>query len=189
MKIIAGLGNPGKKYDKTRHNAGFDCLDLLAEKKDFDISQKKFKALYGTAEIGDEKVIFVKPQTFMNLSGEAVAAFTRYFKIDVKKDLLVIYDDLDLSLGKMRIRKMGSAGGHNGIKSIISEIGTESFCRLRLGIDKPERKSMVISHVLSTFADDDRVVFEKMLEKAHPVIENWIENGYDEARNVLSRIN
>ena len=138
MKVIVGLGNPGKKYDNTRHNIGFEALDYIADKEGISINTGKHKALIGTGYMGGEKVLLVKPQTFMNLSGESVAELLHYYKIDPEEELLVIFDDISLAPGNIRIRKKGSAGGHNGIKNIIAMTGTENFKRIKVGVgEKP----------------------------------------------------
>ena len=141
MYIIAGLGNPGKKYEHTRHNVGFDVMDVLAEKYNIRMDEKKYKAICGKGMIGSEKVVLVKPQTFMNLSGESIAEAVNFYKVDPASELLVIFDDISLAPGRIRIRKKGSAGGHNGIKNIIAQVGTEQFARIKVGhMDKADRK-------------------------------------------------
>ena len=133
MFIIAGLGNPTKQYEKTRHNVGFDVIDLLAEKYNIRVSEKKHKALCGTGMIEGRKALLVKPQTFMNLSGESLGAILNFYKLEPWTNLIVIYDDISLPPGRLRIRKKGSAGGHNGIKSIIKHTGTQEFLRIKIG--------------------------------------------------------
>ena len=142
MFLIAGLGNPGKEYENTRHNAGFMVLDALADKLGADISEKKHKALCGKAVIGGQKLILLKPQTYMNSSGESIRAAADYYKVD-PEDILVVYDDISLAPGQLRIRAEGSAGGHNGIKSIIAHLGTQEFPRVRVGVgEKPPRMDL-----------------------------------------------
>ena len=136
MKLIVGLGNPGKQYDKTRHNIGFDVIEKIAEKLNIKLDQAKFKGIYGIGHVEGEKVYLLKPLTYMNLSGESICALMDYFQIDIE-DLLVIYDDLDLPVGRIRLRQRGSAGGHNGIKSTIAHVGTQEFNRIRVGINRP----------------------------------------------------
>ncbi len=139
MKIIAGLGNPGRKYEHTRHNMGFDAIDILSDRYRIDLNMEKFKGLLGSGYIDGEKVILVKPQTFMNLSGECIREVTAFYKVDPAEDLIVICDDISLSPGKIRIRKKGSAGGHNGLKNIIALLGTQNFTRIKVGVgEKPE---------------------------------------------------
>ena len=138
MKLIVGLGNPGREYVHTRHNAGFEVMDAIADHVSADISQKKFKALIDKVRIGNESVLLMKPQTYMNNSGEAVRAAMDFYHL-TPQDLLVIYDDMDMPVGRLRLRQKGSAGGHNGIKSIIAHIHTQEFDRIRVGIDKDAR--------------------------------------------------
>lgn len=139
MYLIAGLGNPGREYENTRHNAGFASIDRLAEKNHISIDMKKFQALCGTGYIGGQKVLLLKPQTYMNLSGESLRAACDFFKIDPEQELIVIYDDISLAPGQLRIRAKGSAGGHNGIKSIIAQLGSDRFKRVKFGVgDKPK---------------------------------------------------
>jgi PTH1 family peptidyl-tRNA hydrolase len=155
MYIIAGLGNPGSKYTHTRHNAGFDALDELADKYRISIENKKFQALCGTGVIDGQKVLLMKPQTFMNLSGEAIRAACDFYKIDPEEELIVLYDDISLPPGQLRIRKKGSAGGHNGIKSIIAHLNTQVFKRVKIGVgEKPEQYDLV-DHVLGHFSRED----------------------------------
>ena len=152
MYLIVGLGNPGKDYDKTRHNVGFDTVDALVKEYRIAQSGEKFKAMYGKGMIGAEKVILMKPLTFMNLSGEAVRAFVDYFKIDVKEELIVVYDDIDLEPGNVRIRAKGSAGGHNGMKNIVKMLGTQEFTRVRIGVGAKPKGWDLADHVLSGFS-------------------------------------
>ena len=142
MYIIAGLGNPTREYEKTRHNVGFDTIDVLADKLNTSVDEKKFKGLYGRGIIAGEKVILLKPQTFMNLSGESVREAADFYKVD-PEHIIVIYDDISLDVGQLRIRKKGSAGGHNGIKNIIAHLGTQEFPRIKVGVgDKPPRMDL-----------------------------------------------
>ena len=147
MYLIVGLGNPEPEYSKTRHNMGFDVINELSNKYDIDISKNGFKSLYGKGIIEQKQVILCKPQTFMNLSGDAVIQLMNFYKIDIQ-DLLVIYDDIDTEIGKIKIKRKGSAGGHNGIKSIIYRLGTEEFNRIKIGIGAPEFKGDMINHVI-----------------------------------------
>ncbi|MBQ2250106.1 MAG: aminoacyl-tRNA hydrolase, partial [Lachnospiraceae bacterium] len=142
MFLIAGLGNPGKEYETTRHNAGFMVIDALADKLGADVSEKKHKGLCGKAVIGGQKCILLKPQTYMNSSGESIRAAADYFKI-APEDIIIIYDDISLAPGQLRVRAKGSAGGHNGIKSIIAHLGTQEFPRVRVGVgEKPSRMDL-----------------------------------------------
>ena len=155
MLIIAGLGNPGKEYENTRHNAGFMVMDALAEKIGADISEKKHKALCGKGVIGGEKVILMKPQTYMNSSGESIRAAADYYKVD-PEDILIVYDDISLAPGQIRIRKKGSAGGHNGIKNIIANLGTDRFMRVKVGVGEKPKNWDLADYVLSPFTKDER---------------------------------
>ncbi|HEK9107773.1 aminoacyl-tRNA hydrolase [Streptococcus equi subsp. zooepidemicus] len=175
VKMIVGLGNPGSKYQQTKHNVGFMAVDRLV--KDLDISfteDKAFKALVGSAFINQEKVYFVKPTTFMNNSGLAVRALLTYYNISTK-DLMVIYDDLDMAVGKIRLRQKGSAGGHNGIKSIIAHIGTQEFDRVKIGIGRPSHGMSVINHVLGKFDTDDMITINVALDKVDKAINYYLQ--------------
>ena len=161
MKVVIGLGNPGKKYEKTRHNIGFIAVDSLRKKFNLNDEREKFQALVSEKNIDGEKVIFFKPQTFMNLSGNAVIEIINFYKLDPKKDIIVIYDDMDLSFGDIRIRERGSSGGHNGIKSIISHIG-EEFIRIKCGIGTKEKDA--VEHVLGEFNQTEQKDLDEILE-------------------------
>lgn len=163
MKLVVGLGNPGDKYAKTRHNIGFEVIGKL--QKDLNIigEKDKFQGLLSEKNIDGEKVLFLKPQTFMNLSGNSVAAVVNFYKIDAKNDMIVIYDDMDLPVGKLRVKEKGSSGGHNGIKSIISHLGDE-FLRIKCGIGKS--KDDTIDFVLGQFDKSEQEIVDKMLENA-----------------------
>mgnify|MGYP002710325252 CR=1 FL=1 len=166
MYVIAGLGNPGKKYAKTRHNAGFDTIDIIADRYRIDVSTEKFKALVGTGVIDGQKVILVKPQTFMNLSGDSLRLVCDFYKIDVEEELIVIYDDISLEPGQIRVRKKGSAGGHNGMKSIIAQLGTQVFKRVKVGVgEKPEGYDLA-DYVLGHFSFTERIHMEEAFDRA-----------------------
>lgn len=183
MFIIAGLGNPTDKYRGTRHNIGFDVIDLLADKYNISIDTYKYKAMCGKGSIGGEKVLLMKPQTFMNNSGEAVREALNYFKADAEEDLVIIYDDISLEEGRLRIRTKGSAGGHNGIKSIIAHTGTEKFKRIRVGIgEKPARMDLA-DYVLSRFSAQERKLVDDGIDRATDAIAIMIEKGIDKAMN------
>ena len=183
MYVIAGLGNPTAKYDNTRHNVGFDTVDRLAEKYNIRFTERKHKALSGTGIIGGEKVMLVKPQTFMNLSGESIGAILNFYKLDASHRLIVIYDDIDLAPGKLRIRKKGSAGGHNGIKSIIAHVGTQEFLRIRVGIgQKPEGWDLA-DYVLSRFSKEERGAVEEAMEDATEAAALMLQGEVDAAMN------
>lgn len=166
MYVIAGLGNPGKKYAKTRHNAGFDTIDIIADRYRIDVSTEKFKALVGSGVIDGQKVILVKPQTFMNLSGDSLRLVCDFYKIDVEEELIVIYDDISLEPGQIRVRKKGSAGGHNGMKSIIAQLGTQVFKRVKVGVgEKPEGYDLA-DYVLGHFSFTERIHMEEAFDRA-----------------------
>ncbi|EXJ23442.1 Peptidyl-tRNA hydrolase [Alkalibacterium sp. AK22] len=176
MKLIVGLGNPGAKYAQTKHNIGFITLDELAYQNHWNFDRSKFESIYAEGMIGTEKVLLVKPQTFMNESGRSVRQWMDYYDIKVE-DLTVIYDDMDLPTGKIRLRQKGGAGGHNGIKSLIDHLGTKSFNRVRIGVGRPHEKQSVVSHVLSPF---HKSVHEDMLfavKKAADAIHYWTEGN------------
>ena len=182
MYIIVGLGNPGKKYEHTRHNAGFDVLDILAEEYDIKIDKIKHKALIGEGRIGSEKVVLVKPQTYMNLSGESVQSVFQFYKVDMDH-LILVYDDIDLDIGKLRIRKKGSAGSHNGMKSIIKCLGSQDFPRIRVGVSKPEPNRDLADFVLSRVPKDQADDMRSGLEKAVKTVEEIIRTDIDMAMN------
>src|SRR3954453_13317332 len=164
MKLIVGLGNPGKQYDQTRHNIGFTVIDELAKRFHIDLDQTKFKGLYGSTIINGEKIFLLKPLTYMNLSGESIGPFMDYFQIDLD-DLLVIYDDLDLPVGKIRLRQKGSAGGHNGIKSAIAHLGTQQFNRIRMGIGRPSVPMSISDYVLGRFTVEEWSDISQSIER------------------------
>ncbi len=165
MIIIAGLGNPGRKYDRTRHNAGFETIDLLAEKYGIKVASDKFRGLFGTGFIDGEKVMLLKPQTFMNLSGECIGPACDYYGVDPAEGLIVICDDINLPPGQLRVRRKGSAGGHNGLKSVIAHTGTQEFKRVRIGTGQAGQGELV-DFVLGHYLPDERAVMEKAFERA-----------------------
>ena len=179
MKLIVGLGNPGKEYAGTRHNCGFMVIDRLASKLNVDVDQNKFKGLYAKVKYHGEDIILLKPQTYMNLSGESVNAMMNFFKID-KEDLLVIYDDLDMPVGKLRLRKTGSAGGHNGIKNIIAHLNSQDFKRIRVGIDRHKYMN-VADYVLSRFSKVESEAIEQGIENAANAVLDYIDNDFNHA--------
>lgn len=182
MKLIVGLGNPGKKYERTRHNVGFEVIDKCQERLKIELNQSKFKGAFGFTRVGSEKVFLLKPLTYMNLSGEAIAPLMNYFKID-KEDLLVVYDDLDLPPGKIRLRQKGSHGGHNGIRSIIQQLGTDQFNRIRIGIGRPDPGIAVPDYVLGSFAPNDRQNIDESVERASKAVEAWVEKDFLKVMN------
>jgi len=179
MYIITGLGNPGKRYENTRHNLGFITIDYLARENNIKVNKIKHKALVGEGTISGHKVLLVKPQTYMNLSGESVREVVEYYKIDAE-DLLVIYDDIDLPAGQLRIRKKGSAGTHNGMRSIIYQIQTDMFPRLRIGIGT-DRKTGLIGHVIGGFKKEERRIMEDAVERAAKAVELILSEGVERA--------
>ncbi|MEE0441655.1 MAG: aminoacyl-tRNA hydrolase [Thomasclavelia sp.] len=181
MKLIVGLGNPGKEYAGTRHNCGFMVIDRLASKLNVDVDQNKFKGLYAKVKYRGEDIILLKPQTYMNLSGESVNAVMNFFKID-KEDLLVIYDDLDMPVGKLRLRKTGSAGGHNGIKNIIAHLNSQDFKRIRVGIDRHKYMN-VADYVLSRFSKVESEAIEQGIENAANAVLDYLDNDFNHAMN------
>ena len=182
MYLIVGLGNPEEDYSRTRHNMGFDVVNKISEKFDIKVNRSKVKALYGTGEIYNEKVILVKPQTFMNLSGDAVQEFVNFYKID-NKDLLVIYDDIDTIPGKIRIRKSGGPGTHNGMKSVVNSLNTNDFTRARVGIGMPQFKSDLINYVIGYVPDEEYEILQSGVNLAVEAVEEIIKNGPDIAMN------
>lgn len=173
MKLIVGLGNPGNKYDGTRHNIGFDVIDQFLKKHMIPIKDQKFRADYASWHVKGETIYFLKPFTYMNLSGEAVLPFMSYFGIGME-DILVVYDDLDLEPGRIRLRQNGSSGGHNGVKSIIEMLGSQEFNRIKVGIGRPKGGWKVIDHVLAPFDMDERIMIDQAIDKAVEAIEHWI---------------
>lgn len=184
MKLIVGLGNPGNQYELTRHNTGFMVMDRVADKCGVNINQKKFKALIAITTIMGEKVLLMKPQTFMNLSGEAIQAAAHFYQIQ-PEDICVIYDDLDMPCGRLRLREKGSAGGHNGIKSIIQHLGTQEFPRIRVGIDKSTYDT--IDYVMGRFTADQLPLMEKSLDKAANAAIEFVYKKYQDVMNVYNR--
>lgn len=187
MYIIAGLGNPGQQYHKTRHNMGFDTLDCLIEKHQIPQSGVKFHAMYGKGTISGEKAVLMKPLSYMNLSGSPVRDMVQFFKIDPETQLIVIYDDIDLEPGKLRIRKQGSAGGHNGMKDIIQKLGTDKFIRIRIGVGAKPAGWDLADYVLSRFTDSDRKVVDEAIEHAAGAVEMILEKGVDAAMNCYNK--
>ena len=180
MKLIVGLGNPGKKYEHTRHNMGFDVVDLFSELAQIDIDKEAFKGLVGRGKVFDEDVYLLKPQTFMNLSGESVREIVSYFKIP-KEDIIVIYDDLDLEPGKIRLRLSGSSGGHRGIQNIIEQLGTENIKRIRIGIGKPTYDT--IDYVLGKPLKEEQALIDEAIKKAVDALKEILKNNFDSAMN------
>ena len=181
MYVIAGLGNPGKKYENTRHNIGFITIDQLAEKHDIKVDKLKFKALVGEGRISGQKVILVKPQTYMNLSGESLQEVVNFYKVE-PENLIVIYDDIDLELGTLRIRKAGSAGTHNGMRSVVQHLNSKDFPRIRIGMGGPGKRDLV-DFVIGGFTKDEKGPLEETVTKAVEAIECIVEKDTDMAMN------
>ena len=182
MYIVAGLGNPTREYEKTRHNVGFEVIDVLSDMLGTTVEEKKFKGCYGRGIIGGEKVLLLKPQTFMNLSGESIRAAADFYKVD-PEHIIIIYDDISLDVGQLRIRKKGSAGGHNGIKNIIAHLGTQEFPRIKVGVGDKPKKMDLADYVLSRFSKEDRAAMEDAFKEAAKAVEVMITEGMDTAMN------
>jgi peptidyl-tRNA hydrolase, PTH1 family len=186
MKLIVGLGNPGKQYDQTRHNIGFAVIDELVHRFHISLDQAKFKGIYGSTMVNGEKVFLLKPLTYMNLSGESIGPIMDYFQIDLE-DLLVIYDDLDLPVGKIRLRQKGSAGGHNGIKSTISHLGTQQFNRIRVGINRPSNGMAITDYVLGRFANDEQEMIKLAVDRSADACEEWMKMPFLQVMNIYNQ--
>lgn len=183
MYVIAGLGNPGRKYERTKHNVGFDVIDYVTDRHRIPFSGIQFQAECGKGIIAGQKVMLAEPLTYMNLSGEAVAALVNYYKLDPEEELIVIYDDISLDPGQIRVRKKGSAGGHNGIKNIIACLGTDKFKRIRVGIGaKPDRWDLA-DYVLAPFTPENREKIEDAIKDAADALELILSGDMDEAMN------
>lgn len=186
MYLIVGLGNPGREYENTRHNAGYMVVDALAEKCGIDVLEKKHKALIGKGIVAGQKCILMKPLTYMNLSGESVIDACHYYKIDPTMELIVISDDISLDVGKLRIRKKGSAGGHNGLKNIIAHFGNDTFMRLKVGVgNKPPRMDLA-DYVLGRFTEDERELMREAAKRGAQAIEAILTEGPDKAMNLFN---
>ena len=182
--LIAGLGNPGRQYDGSRHNVGFDVIDVLVDRLRFGGPERFGKAYIGKGRIGDQKVILMKPLTYMNLSGEAIRHVVDYYRIDPKSGLLVINDDVDLPLGKLRLRAKGSAGSHNGLKNIVKMLGTTEFARIRVGVGgKPDPDYDLADFVLGHFTKEEREIMDIAVRHAADAAVCWAEEGIDLAMN------
>ena len=184
--LIAGLGNPEEKYDGSRHNAGFEALDILAEDCGIPMTKVLKRAATGTGMMAGKKVMLAKPLTYMNASGEALRALCDYYKIDAAKSLIVVVDDVHLPVGRIRIRKSGSAGGHNGLKNIIRHLGHENFLRIRIGAGSPEVMGDLIAHVLGPVPKELRAAYEESLQRAAKACEMIVAEGADHAMNAFN---
>ena len=182
MYLIVGLGNPEKEYAGTRHNMGFDVINELSKEYNISIDKSRFKGLYGSGTIENEKIILLKPQTFMNLSGESIREIMDFYKISVE-DIIVVYDDIDIDSGNIRIRKSGSSGSHNGMKSVIQHLNTTNFYRIRVGIGSPKEKIDMINYVIGKVSKEERAILEQGILKAKDAVVEIIKNGIDKAMN------
>ncbi len=198
MKMIVGLGNPGPQYSRNRHNIGFQVVDILAERHDIPLSRAKYNALYGLGTVGhshapgrsrlqiedmtNQRVLIVRPLTFMNLCGNAVAPMANYYRVE-PQDIFVIYDELDLPSGKLRLRPFGGSGGHNGMKSLIRMLGTDRFPRARVGIGRPRTPMSPADYVLQNFSVDEEIIFETLRKQIADAVETWLHHGIDLAMN------
>lgn len=182
MYLIIGLGNPESDYAKTRHNMGFNVINKISSKFNIQVNKNKFKSLYGSGTIGNEKVILVKPQTYMNLSGEAVIEFVNFYKVNLE-NVIIIYDDIDTEPGKIRIRKTGGPGTHNGMKSVVSCLNSENFPRVRVGIGMPKFKDDLINYVIGYVPEEEQKILNKGVQIAEEAVEEILEKGIDIAMN------
>ena len=185
MYLIVGLGNPENEYANTRHNMGFDAINHLSRKLNINVNKEKFKGIYGDTILNGEKVILLKPQTYMNLSGESIIQFKQFYKIP-PVNIIVIYDDIDVDVGKIKIRKKGGPGSHNGMKSVVKELKSEDFPRIRVGIGKPMFKEMMIGYVLEKLNGNEREILEESTKLAANAVYDIITSGIDKAMNMYN---
>lgn len=186
MILIVGLGNPGKQYEQSRHNIGFDVIDYMANKYNIDVNREKFKGICGEGFIENKKVILLKPLTYMNLSGESIRELANFYKLE-DDEIIVVYDDISLDIGRLRIREKGSAGGHNGIKSIIQNLGGDKFPRVKVGVGQP--KDNLVNHVLGKFSKEDREHIEKVIPVVSDAIVEIVKNDAKESMNKFNGVN
>ncbi|TDM07243.1 aminoacyl-tRNA hydrolase [Macrococcus lamae] len=186
MKCIVGLGNIGRKYENTRHNIGFMVVDELAKKHRLELDKQKSNGLHAIATINGEKVLLIEPMTYMNASGEAVRPLLDYYKVDIK-DMIVLYDDLDMPPGRLRLRQKGSAGGHNGIRSLIQHLGTDEFKRIRIGIGRPSGRMSVPNFVLQRFSDDEMITMERVIDRTVDACEAFLTS--ERFENIMNQYN
>ena len=182
MYLIVGLGNPEQDYANTRHNMGFNTINKIAKRYEIEITRSKFKGLYGSGIIEGEKVILLKPQTFMNLSGQSIKEMMDFYKLDINK-LIVVYDDIDIEPGIIKVRKSGGPGTHNGMKSVVHELNTQNFKRIRVGIGMPKEDENLIEYVIGAIAEEDIEKLEEGTDKAKDAVIEIIKNGIDIAMN------
>ena len=187
MYIIAGLGNPTQQYDHTRHNIGFDTISYLADRYHIPMNARKFQAICGTGIIEGQKVLLLKPQTYMNLSGNSIGEAVNFYKLDPASEVIVIYDDIALEPGYIRVRKKGSAGGHNGIKDIIAHLGTQEFKRVRVGVGEKPKDYDLAAYVLGHFTPEDRKKVEEAIAQAADAVELMVQDRTDEAMNLYNK--
>ena len=187
MFMIVGLGNPTAQYAGTRHNVGFDVIDRIADEYNISVESRKSRAFVGTGMIAGRKALLVKPQTFMNLSGESVRGLVDFYKIDVEMELLVVYDDVSLDVGQLRIRKKGSAGGHNGIKSLLAHLGTNVFLRLKVGVGEKPAQYDLADYVLGHFSKEDRNIMEESYKRAVHAVELLAAGETEQAMNEYNK--
>lgn len=187
MYVIVGLGNPGRQYQNTRHNIGFDVVDAIALKNNITVGERKHKALIGKGFVGGQKAVLVKPQTYMNLSGESVREVIDFYKIDEKSELIVISDDVSLDVGQIRIRKKGSAGGHNGLKNIILHLGHDEFQRVKMGVGEKPAGYDLADYVLGHFPKEEREMMDESVKRAADAVEAMVADGTDAAMNQYNK--
>ncbi len=187
MYLIAGLGNPTKQYEHTRHNIGFDTITYLADHYHISMNTKKFQGICGSGYIEGQKVLLLMPQTYMNLSGQSVSEAAAFYKLDPAAEVIVIYDDIALEPGNIRVRKKGSAGGHNGIKNIIAHLGTQEFQRIRIGVGEKPKEYDLADYVLGRFSAEDRKLVEEAFANAADAVRLMVQGKTDEAMNLYNR--
>lgn len=186
MYLIVGLGNPEEEYSKTRHNMGFNTVNKIAEKYNIQFDKKEFEGIYGIGNIYGEKVILLKPQTFMNLSGKCISKIMNFYKIDIE-NILVIYDDMDIDVGMIKLRKKGGPGSHNGMKSVVEELNTTDFARIRVGIGKPIIKELMMSYVIGKVSQEELDKLDEPTTVAAEAAVEFIKNGIDYAMNRFNK--
>lgn len=186
MYLIAGLGNPTYQYARTRHNIGFEVIDTLADRNGISIDSNKHKAVFGKGMIGGEKVVLLQPQTYMNLSGESIREAIGYYKLDPKRELIVVFDDISLDVGQIRLRAKGSAGGHNGVKSIIACLGTDEFQRIKVGVGEKPKGWDLADYVLGRFNEEERIIADQSVERAAVAAECILQEGMEAAMNLYN---
>ncbi|OEH92766.1 aminoacyl-tRNA hydrolase [Bacillus solimangrovi] len=185
MKLIVGLGNPGPKFKGTRHNTGFEVIDEIAQRHNAKLDQFKYNSQYSVIHVNEQKIMLLKPLTYMNLSGESIKPMMDYFHVN-KENLIVIHNDLDLPLGKIRLRQKGSAGGHNGMKSTIAQLGTQQFNRIRVGIDRPPFGMSVSDYVLGEFSKEERMELSDVIDTCANACEDWFSKSFIEVMNLYN---